>query len=71
MITLTAVNNVRCSLRPELIADVSAGLPTAVVLTSGVRLEVREPADEVLRLVAQRRSNTRSAARSAVNGRSR
>jgi uncharacterized protein YlzI (FlbEa/FlbD family) len=56
MITLTAINNVRCSLRPELIADVSAGIPTVVVLVNGVRLEVREPADEVLRLLGQRRS---------------
>jgi uncharacterized protein YlzI (FlbEa/FlbD family) len=71
MITLTAVNNVRCSLRPELIADVSPGTPTAVILVNGFRLEVREPAAEVLRLLGQHRSASPVATESLTHGRSR
>jgi uncharacterized protein YlzI (FlbEa/FlbD family) len=47
MVTVTALNNLRCSLRPELIASVVAGSPTVVQLTNGLSLEVRESADEV------------------------
>ncbi len=47
MVTVTALNNLRCSLRPELIASVVAGSPTVVQLTNGLALEVRESADEV------------------------
>ncbi len=55
MLTVTALNNVRCSLRPELVASVAAGPPTTVVLTNGVTLEVREPADEVRRRLERAR----------------
>jgi uncharacterized protein YlzI (FlbEa/FlbD family) len=60
MITLTALNHLRCSIRPELIADVTSGAPTAIVLTSGVRLEVRESAEEVQRLLARSRTDSRA-----------
>jgi uncharacterized protein YlzI (FlbEa/FlbD family) len=49
MVMLTALNNLRCSLRPERIASVVAGSPTIVQLTNGLSLEVRESADEVHR----------------------
>jgi uncharacterized protein YlzI (FlbEa/FlbD family) len=56
MVTLTALNNLRCSLRPELIATVVAGAHTTVLLTNGVSLEVRESADEVQRQLDGRRA---------------
>lgn len=49
MVTVTALNNLRCSLRPERIASIMAGQPTIVLLTNGVSLEVRESADEIRR----------------------
>lgn len=49
MITLTAVNNLRCSIRPELIVAVESGPTTVVLLSTGVRLAVKESADEVRR----------------------
>jgi uncharacterized protein YlzI (FlbEa/FlbD family) len=49
MVTVTALNRVRCSLRPERIASVVAGTPTIVQLTNGLSLVVRESADEVRR----------------------
>jgi len=55
MVTVTALNNSRCSLRPELIASVVAGAPTTLQLTNGVNLEVRESADEVQRRIEQAR----------------
>jgi uncharacterized protein YlzI (FlbEa/FlbD family) len=51
MVSVTALNNLRCSLRPELIASVVAGAPTTLQLTNGVSLEVRESADEVQRQI--------------------
>jgi len=51
MISVTALNNLRCSLRPELIASVVAGAPTMLLLTNGVSLEVFESADEVQRRI--------------------
>lgn len=61
MITVTALNSLRCSLRPELVASVVAGPPTTVVLTSGLVLEVREPADEVHRRLERARSGAEPA----------
>jgi uncharacterized protein YlzI (FlbEa/FlbD family) len=55
MLTVTALNNLRCSLRPELVASVLAGPPTTVVLTNGLALEVREPAAEVQRRLERAR----------------
>jgi len=51
MVSVTALNNLRCSLRPELIASVVAGAPTTLRLTNGVSLEVRESAHEVQRRI--------------------
>lgn len=51
MISVTALNNLRCSLRPELIASVVPGAPTMLLLTNGVSLEVFESADEVQRRI--------------------
>jgi uncharacterized protein YlzI (FlbEa/FlbD family) len=51
MITLTALNNLRCSIRPELIVAVEAGSSTVVLLSTGVRLAVKESAEEVRRLM--------------------
>jgi uncharacterized protein YlzI (FlbEa/FlbD family) len=62
MITLTARNNVRCSLRPELVASVVAGPPTTVMLTSGLALEVRESVAEVERRLERARRATEAAA---------
>lgn len=55
MVILTALNNLRCSVRPELIASVEGGATTTVLLTTGVSLEVREPADCVRQLVERAR----------------
>ena len=49
MVIVTALNNLRCTLRPERIASVVAGSPTIVQLTDGLNLEVCESADEVRR----------------------
>ena len=49
MVTVTAPNNVRCSVRLESILDVVAGTPTTVLLTNGLSLEVRESVEEVQR----------------------
>jgi uncharacterized protein YlzI (FlbEa/FlbD family) len=62
MVTLTALNNLRCSLRPELIAAVTAGAPTTVLLANGVSLEVRESADEVQRQLQRLRGGHAAAA---------
>ncbi len=51
MITLTALNNVRCSIRPELIVAVQAGASTVVMLSTGVTLAVKESVDDVRRLM--------------------
>lgn len=65
MVIVTALNNLRCSLRPELIASVVAGVPTTVLLTNGVSLAVCESADEVQRRIDQ----ARAAAEPATAGR--
>ncbi|MBI3636623.1 MAG: flagellar FlbD family protein [Candidatus Rokubacteria bacterium] len=58
MVTVTAPNNVRCSLRPESILAVTGGAPTTVLLTNGLSLEVRESVEEVQRRLDQaRRAN--------------
>ena len=62
MVTLTAINNLRCSVRPELIAAVTAGARTTVVLTNGLSLEVRESADEVQRQLDRVRDRRGTAA---------
>ncbi len=70
MVTVTAPNNVRCSLRPESIVDIVAGTPTTVVLTNGLSLEVREPAEEVQRrLDDARRGHTPAGAGRRARGR--
>jgi len=55
MVIVTALNNARCSLRPELIATVVAGAPTTVLLTNGLSLPVRESADDVQRQLDRQR----------------
>ncbi len=49
MITLTALNDLRCSIRPELVVSVEAGASTMVLLQNGLVLAVRESVDEVRR----------------------
>jgi uncharacterized protein YlzI (FlbEa/FlbD family) len=72
MVMLTALNNLRCSLRPERIASVVAGSPTIVQLTNGLSLEVRESADEVRRqLVHAQDGGLAVAGGSALHGRAR
>jgi uncharacterized protein YlzI (FlbEa/FlbD family) len=61
MVTVTALNSLRCSLRPELVASVAAGPPTTVLLTTGVALLVRESADEVARRLEHARRSIRPA----------
>lgn len=70
MVTVTAPNNVRCSLRPESILDVVAGTPTTVLLTNGLSLEVRESMEEVQRrLDHSRRRNAPTVAGRRSHGR--
>lgn len=56
MVIVTALNAVRCALRPESIAAVVPGAPTTVLLTNGLALEVREPAEEVQRRLERARA---------------
>lgn len=63
MITLTALNNVRCSIRPELIVAVQAGSSTAVLLSTGITLAVKESADDVRRLIEAAGAATAGATR--------
>ncbi|TPW01627.1 MAG: hypothetical protein FD129_3327, partial [bacterium] len=51
MITLTAVNGARFSLRAELILSVEDQPATTVALTTGIRLQVRESPATVRGLV--------------------
>jgi uncharacterized protein YlzI (FlbEa/FlbD family) len=62
MVTVTALNNLRCSLRPELIVSVVAGAPTTVILANGVSLAVCESADEVQRRIDRARAAAEPAA---------
>ncbi|MBI4245881.1 MAG: flagellar FlbD family protein [Candidatus Rokubacteria bacterium] len=62
MVIVTALNNVRCSLRPELIASVVGGAPTMVRLTNGLSLEIRESADDVQRQLELARQTAEPAA---------